>query len=246
MPKGIVLSKIIELESVEKYYPESGRTALYPLSFLVLESEFVVIIGPSGCGKSTLCRLISGLEAPSAGRLIRPEEVAMVFQSGALFPWLTVAENVALPLEARREIAAKVRRKVRLHLEMVELQAYAKAFPRELSAGQRQRVGLARALVVDSEVLVLDEPFAALDIKTTAMLHDDILRMGQETKKTIVMVSHSIEEAVTLADRIILMNAGRIARTYHLADLPHPRRENAENFIHQVHAIRRDFLGLGE
>lgn len=239
------MNKIIEFEDVVKIYSISGHRALTALSFFALESEFIVVIGPSGCGKSTLCRLISGLEIPSSGRVVRPDEVAMVFQSGALFPWLRVGQNVALVLEARGMAPSQVKRKVRMYLEMVGLQGMAQAYPRELSAGQRQRVGLARAFAVDSAVLVLDEPFAALDIKTTAMLHDDLIRMGQETKKTIVMVSHSIEEAVTLADRIILMNNGRIARTYHLADLPYPRREDAENFIHQVHAIRGDFLALG-
>ncbi|HEX7259363.1 MAG TPA: ATP-binding cassette domain-containing protein [Candidatus Saccharimonadia bacterium] len=240
------MSKIIELEAVQKIHPGKSRPSLHPLSFFALESEFIVIIGPSGCGKTTLCRLISGLEEPTAGTLTRPDEVAMVFQSGALFPWLTVAQNLAMVLEVRGIAPGQVKRKVRMHLEMVGLHSSARAYPRELSAGQRQRVGLARAMAIDSPVMVLDEPFAALDIKTTALLHDDLLRLGQETKKTIIMVSHSIEEAVTLADRILLMNAGRIVRTYHLADLAYPRREAAENFIHQVHAIRRDFLALGE
>ncbi len=244
MPNGTALSKIIDLHEVHKTYPGATRPTLHPLSFFALESEFIVIIGPSGCGKSTLCRIISGLEQPSGGTITRPDEIAMAFQSGALLPWLTAAQNIALILEARGLPLAQVKRKVRLNLEMVGLQKLAEAYPRELSAGQRQRVGLARALAVDSEVLVLDEPFAALDIKTTAMLHEDLLKMGQETSKTIIMVSHSIEEAVTLADRVMLMNAGRIVRTYHLADLPHPRREAAEDFIHQVHAIRRDFLAL--
>ncbi len=170
----------------------------------------------------------------------------MVFQSGALFPWLTVAENVEIVLRVRKLSPAQIRRRVHKELELVGLTEFAKKCPRELSGGQRQRVGLARALAVEPDVLVLDEPFAALDIKTTEMLHQDLLDIWQQTHQTIVMVSHSIEEAVTLADRIVLMNAGRVARTYDLTDMPRPRREQAETYIHQVQTIRRDFLALGE
>lgn len=240
------MSKLIELKEVQKTYPGVTRPSLTGIDLLGLDGEFIVLVGPSGCGKSTLIKLIAGLEQPSAGELQRPDNVSMVFQSGALFPWLTVAQNVEAVLQVRGLSAAQIKRRVRLNLEMVELAEFAAKYPRELSGGQRQRVGLARALAVEPEVLVLDEPFAALDIKTTDTLHGDLLRIWQETHQTIVMVSHSIEEAVTLADRVILMNAGRIVRTYHLADLPRPRRDQAENFIHQVQAIRRDFLSLGD
>lgn len=240
------MSKIIDLEGATKTYPRVGHPALQPINFLAVQGEFIVLIGPSGCGKSTLIKLIVGLEQATAGRVDRPNNVSMVFQSGALFPWLTVAGNVELVL-ARQDISpAQVRRRVRLQLELVGLSEYAHKYPRELSGGQRQRVGLARALAVEPEVLVLDEPFAALDIKTTDMLHEDLLRIWADTKKTVVMVSHSIEEAVTLADRVVLMNAGRIVRTYHIADMARPRREQAENFINQVQAIRKDFLAMGE
>lgn len=240
------MSKIIELKDVQKTYSGVNHPALPGINFLAVTGEFIVLIGPSGCGKSTLIKIITGLEAASSGTVERPETTAMVFQSGALFPWLTVAQNVEIVLRARRLPPAQTRRKVRRQLEMVGLSEFAGKYPRELSGGQRQRVGLARALAVDPEVLVLDEPFAALDIKTTEMLHQDLLSIWQETKQTIVMVSHSIEEAVTLADRVILMDAGRIVRTYHLADMPRPRREQAHSFIEQVQAIRRDFLALKE
>jgi NitT/TauT family transport system ATP-binding protein len=240
------LSKVIELQGVHKTYPGVSQPALRGVDFLAVAGEFIVIIGPSGCGKSTLITLVTGLEQASQGTVERPDNVSMVFQSGALFPWMTVAENVGIVLKVQGLPSGQIKRKIRTHLEMVGLTAFATKYPRELSGGQRQRVGIARALAVEPEVLVLDEPFAALDIKTTEMLHQDLLKIWQKTKKTIVMVSHSIEEAVTLADRVVLMNAGRIVRTYHLADMPRPRREQAESFIHQVQAIRRDFLGLGD
>jgi NitT/TauT family transport system ATP-binding protein len=240
------LSKVIELKGVQKTYPGVNHPSLQGIDFLAVEGEFIVLIGPSGCGKTTLINLVTGLEQATEGTVERPEQVSMVFQSGALFPWMTVAENVGIALKAQKLQPGQIKRRIRTHLDMVGLTAFAAKYPRELSGGQRQRVGIARALAVEPEVLVLDEPFAALDIKTTEMLHQDLLKIWQETKKTIVMVSHSIEEAVTLADRVILMNAGRIVRTYHLADMPRPRREQAESFIHQVQAIRRDFLGLGD
>jgi NitT/TauT family transport system ATP-binding protein len=240
------LSKVIELAGVQKTYPGVGHPALHPVDFLAVAGEFIVLIGPSGCGKSTLIKIITGLEEASAGTVKKPDNVAMVFQAGALFPWLTVAGNIEIVLQARQMSPGQIKRIVRKQLELVGLADFADKYPRELSGGQRQRVGLARALAVDPEVLVLDEPFAALDIKTTEMLHQDLLTIWEATKKTIVMVSHSIEEAVTLADRIILMNAGRIVRTYHLADMPRPRREQAHSFIEQVQSIRRDFLSLGD
>ncbi len=240
------MSKIIELNQAQKTYPGVGHPSLNAVDFLAVAGEFIVLIGPSGCGKSTLIKLITGLEQASAGDVERPDNVAMVFQAGALFPWLTVGDNVGIVLQARGTPAGQIKRIVRRQLELVGLTPFADKYPRELSGGQRQRVGLARALAVDPAVLVLDEPFAALDIKTTEMLHQDLLTIWQQTKKTIVMVSHSIEEAVTLADRIVLMNAGRIVRTYHLADMPRPRREQAHSFIEQVQAIRGDFLALGD
>lgn len=240
------MSKVIELKAVGKTYPKVERASLQSIDFLAVRGEFIVLIGPSGCGKSTLIKIIAGLEEASKGTVERPEHVAMVFQSGALFPWLTVWENLEIVLKAQGLAPGQIKRRIRANLDIVELNAFAGKHPRELSGGQRQRVGIARALAVEPEVLVLDEPFAALDIKTTEMLHLDLLKVWEATHKTVVMVSHSIEEAVTLADRVVLMNAGRIVRTYHLADMPRPRREQAESFIHQVQAIRRDFLGLGD
>jgi NitT/TauT family transport system ATP-binding protein len=164
----------------------------------------------------------------------------MAFQAGALFPWLTAFENVALGLRVAGKPQRDVAHIVEAQLRAVNMLSFHDKRPADLSGGQRQRVGIARALAVDPAVLLLDEPFSALDPKTTAELHDDLLRIWHETKKTIVMVSHLIEEAVGLADRIILMRAGRIDSQY-LITLPHPRHDN-EGFHQEVMKIRREFF----
>lgn len=234
------MAGVITFEKVRKQYAGEARDALSDISFSVRDGEFVCIIGPSGCGKTTLLKLIAGLEDASAGALSKPERIAMSFQAGALFPWLTAFENVALGLRqtdmAEQEIVRTVERELRA-LRMLE---FADKYPAELSGGQRQRVGIARALAVDPHVLLLDEPFSALDPKTTASLHDDIIALWRRTKKTIVMVSHLIEEAVSLADRVILMKEGRIAHEFTI-DLPYPRRET-DGFHHEVMRIRREFF----
>ncbi len=229
-----------------KTYPGTDHPALNEINFTGFEGEFIVLVGPSGCGKSTLIKLVAGLETESAGVVMRPKNVSMVFQSGALFPWLTVSENVEIVLAAKGASLAQRRRKTRLYLEMTGLSDYAAKRPRELSGGQRQRVGIARALAVDPQVLVLDEPFAALDIATTEHLHKDLLKIWKETKQTILMVSHSVEEAVTLADRVVLMSAGHIVKQYELSELKRPRREQAERFIRDVQEIRKDLLVASE
>ncbi len=234
------MQPIIELRDVHKLYPEVQRSALRGASLFVNEGEFVCLIGPSGCGKTTVLKLVAGLEEPTTGSVKRPERVAMSFQSGALLPWLTVFENVAFGLRERAMGEAALAREVERQLRMVGMLAQHDAYPSDLSGGQRQRVGIARALAVDPAVLLLDEPFSALDPKTTAELHADVLRIWRQTKKTILMVSHLIEEAVGLADRILLMRDGAVAREYTVA-LSHPRHESAA-FHHEVMAIRKEFF----
>ncbi len=239
-------SAIIEFNGVGKTYPTGEHAALTSVDLLIQQGSFTALIGPSGCGKSTAIKLIAGLEGATSGTVVRPDTVAVVFQSGALLPWLTAAQNMELVLKERSLTPSQIKRKTRIYLEMVGLDELADKHPRLLSGGQRQRVGLARALAVEPQVLVLDEPFAALDIRTTDQLHQDLLKIWRDFDQTVVMVSHSIDEAVTLADRIILMNNGKIARSYDLTDMPRPRREQAHTFIEQVHAIRSDFIGLGD
>ncbi len=234
------MSAVIELKGVGKTYPGEQHPALRDVSFSVGQGEFVCLVGASGCGKSTILKIIAGLEEPTTGTLTKPAAVSMAFQSGALYPWLTVFENAAFGLRGKgmreRELAAAVEDK----LKLVNILPFHDKYPSDLSGGQRQRVGIARALSVNPAVLLLDEPFSALDPRTTEELHEDLISIWRETKKTILMVSHLIEEAVSLADRVILMRDGSVDSEYPIA-LSYPRREN-EGFHHDVMKIRREFF----
>jgi NitT/TauT family transport system ATP-binding protein len=241
MPKDSGSNKIIEFDNVSKSFEPHGDMALSNVSFSVRPGEFLCIIGPSGGGKSTVLNIIAGLEKESSGKVKKPDNVAMVFQSGALFPWLTVFENVAFGLRARGKEGKPLERATRYFIDLLGLEGLEYKYPNELSGGQRQRVGIARALAVNPSVLLLDEPFSSLDPKTTAELHDDLLKIWENSRQTIVMVSHLIEEAVTLAERVVLLKDYSIAGTYDIG-LRYPRREQAEDFIHEVHKIRRDFF----
>ncbi len=190
---------IIECKGISKLYDGEKTLALRNISCAVAEREFVCIVGASGCGKSTLLKLIAGLEQPTSGTIVKPDRVGMSFQLGALLPWRTARDNVALGLEDKGLSRQILERRIDVELARVNMLAYKDKYPNELSGGQRQRVGIARALATDPAVLLLDEPFSALDPKTTAELHDDIIEIWRQTKKTIVMVSHLIEEAVSPA-----------------------------------------------
>ena len=208
--------------------------------------EFVALIGPSGCGKSTLLRIMAGLIAPTSGEVLGEgaplhglnPDTAMVFQSFALLPWLRAAENVVLPLEARGMARGeRLRRAVRM-LELMGLEGHARAYPRELSGGMRQRVGIARALCQQPKVLLMDEPFSALDVLTAKSLRDQVLDVWGDAAvptKTVVLVTHSVEEAVYMADRVVAFqaNPGRIAGEVHIG-LPRPRRWNAPELLAHV------------
>lgn len=241
MPNASNSNNIIVFENVSKIYEPGNEVALREVSFSVRNGEFTCIIGPSGGGKSTILKLIAGLEKESSGTIIKPSHISMVFQAGALLPWLTVFENIALGLQVKREAESKIKSTVEKYIAMVGLSGVEGKYPRDLSGGQRQRVGIARALAVDPEVLLLDEPFSALDPKTTEELHKDILKIWNETKKTIVMVSHLIEEAVSLADEILLIKNYTVAHTFSIP-LPRPRRENEATFAHEIAGVRREFF----
>jgi NitT/TauT family transport system ATP-binding protein len=243
---------IIRAQHVEKYYaqPSANRIqVIAPTDLSVCEGEILALLGPSGSGKSTLLRMLTGLSAPSAGEVFwhdKPIEtcepnVSIVFQSFALFPWLTVLENVEAPLQARGMDAAEQRRRGLKILDTVGLDGFQAAYPKELSGGMRQRVGFARALVVEPEVLFMDEPFSALDVLTAENLRSELLELWQKKTiptKAIFLVTHNIEEAVLLADRIIVLgrNPG-VIRTDFKVTLPHPRDRKSEAFTQLVDYI---------
>lgn len=197
------------------------------------KGEFICLLGPSGCGKSTLLNIIAGLETPSEGKIyLNEKEIngvgvdrAVMFQESALFPWLKVIDNVEFGMKMVG-IPKKERREKALHyLKMVHLAKFQDSFVHELSGGMRQRVALARALTLDSEVLLMDEPFAALDSQTKSILQSELQKVWWETKKTIIFVTHNVEEAVLLGDRVIVMstNPGRVKREFKI-ELGRPRK----------------------
>ncbi len=204
-------------EHVSKTYP-NGTRALADLTLAVGARQFVALLGPSGCGKSTLLRLAAGLETADAGRVLAPErDVGFVFQDPTLMPWATVADNVALPLRFARLPAADVAPRVATALARVGLSDAAALFPRELSGGMRMRVSIARAIVTRPRLLLMDEPFAALDEIGRFRLDGELVRLAERERWTVVFVTHSVYEAVFLANRVVVMAAapGRV-----VADVP--------------------------
>lgn len=218
----------VELRDVCKTFRGSGRkgqnhvAALGPISLSIEDREFFAVLGPSGCGKSTLLNVIAGFEKPDRGDVIvcgdpvtapGPDR-AVVFQEPGLMPWLTVRQNVEYGLKLRGLSASERGERAMHYLKMVHLSKYADARPHELSGGMRQRVAIARALALEPRVLLMDEPFSALDAQTRDLLHDELQRIWIETHVTIVFVTHNINEAVYLADRILIMTAppGRVKR----------------------------------
>jgi NitT/TauT family transport system ATP-binding protein len=210
----------VEARGITKTFEtHSGPVAaLSDITLTVEPGEFCVIVGPSGCGKTTFLRMLAGLETPSSGELVvtsqsgRPPSNAMVFQGRSVFPWLTVRQNIAYGLALRR-VSRRERRKTADHLlDVVGLEKFAEVYPHQLSEGMRQRVAIARALAVDPDLLLMDEPFGALDEQTRLILQEELLRIWEQTGKTVVFITHSIDESLTLADRIVVMSAhpGRV------------------------------------
>jgi NitT/TauT family transport system ATP-binding protein len=210
---------LIEVRDVEKSFDSHhGRISIMAgISFDVADNDFLALVGPSGCGKSTLLRLIQGLDQPSAGEIDfrgRPvhsvqHEMSMVFQNFALYPWLTVAENVGLGLEALGWEKERRERQVEKYVSVTGLVGFEEAYPRELSGGMRQRVGLARALAVEPAVLLMDEPFSALDPLTAESLREEVLQLWRDPglpPDAVVLVTHNIEEALSMADRMIVLS----------------------------------------
>ena len=229
------------MAALEKYFGEGARRvhALSPTNLDVAQGELLVLLGPSGCGKTTLLRMIGGLLEPTAGRLTiegQPlwkdgqrqgsalSELGMVFQDANLFPWMTIEDNIALPLELRGEPRARRLERARELTRMVGIAGFEGRWPRELSGGMRQRAAIARAPSSDPKILLMDEPFGALDAMTRDTMNLELQNIWMRTGKTIVLVTHSISEAVFLADRIVLLSPrpGRVD-TIVSVDLPRPR-----------------------
>jgi len=250
------MKPIIELENVSLQYGGDKKTPaatiLENINLTVQENDIIALLGPSGCGKSTLIRLVAGLIAPTKGTVKfhgKPVDgicpgVSMVFQNFALFPWLTVAGNITLPLQQLGLPEAEIEARLKKNLAMVGLENYRHVYPRELSGGMKQRVGIARALAVNPEVLCMDEPFSALDVLTAESLRDELARLCADPDnplRTMISVTHNIEEAVFLAKRIIVLAAhpGRVALDLP-NPLPYPRRPDSPEFleiVEKIHAI---------
>jgi len=247
-----MLQAIIEARDITKFFtqPDGGRIeVIAPTDLAIYPSTIVALLGPSGSGKSTLLRMLSGLARPSAGEVFwhgqpldgQVPNVGIVFQSFALFPWLTVLENVETPLKAAGLSAMERRKRALRMLDTVGLDGFETAYPKELSGGMKQRVGFARALVVEPEVLFMDEPFSSLDVLTAENLRSELLELWLSKKiptRTIFLVTHNIEEAVLLADRIIVLgrNPGRVRADFQIV-LPQPRDRKSHNFIELVDHI---------
>jgi NitT/TauT family transport system ATP-binding protein len=238
---------ILDLRHVGKVYELNDQRieALRDANLVVEKGEFVCLIGASGCGKSTLLRIVAGFEPPSAGQALMWDKPitgpapdrGMVFQDYGLFPWLSVRQNIGFGPSSRGLPKAELRKLVDRFVDMVGLTRFADAYPHQLSGGMKQRVAIARVLANDAEMVLMDEPFGALDAMTRERLQDELLDIWQRTKLTVLFVTHSIEEAIFLADRVVVMEPGpgRIA-SEHRIELPRPRDVSSPEF----NAVRRD------
>src|SRR5476649_334676 len=237
----------ININTVNKVFTTGGNDviALKDINLEIASGEFICLLGPSGCGKSTLLNAIAGFSHPSSGQILAGGKLitepgpdrGMVFQEYALFPWMSIERNIAFGLEIAGKSAAEIKERVDMLLNMLGLTEFRARFPKDLSGGMRQRVAIARVLALDSPIMLMDEPFGALDALTRRNLQDELLRIWAELKKTIIFVTHSIEEALYLADRIIVMTyrPGTIKRDM-LVELPRQRDPAAPEF----NALKRE------
>jgi NitT/TauT family transport system ATP-binding protein len=250
---------LIEIRKVEKTYStkDGPVRSLCPLSFDICEGEFVSIVGPSGCGKSTLLKLVAGLLGRSAGEIRMAGQVidgpqdgiGMVFQNPVLLPWRSILANILLQIEVRRLPVGEYKARARELIRMVRLEGFEGKYPWQLSGGMQQRASICRALVHDPKILLMDEPFGALDAMTREQMNLELQRIWWETKKTVLLITHSIPEAVFLSDRVVVMTErpGAIAEIYDI-DLPRPRSLRVmgdPDFVELTQRIRRHFYAEG-
>lgn len=236
------MAVILELENITKKFFSQKKEilAVDNVSLKVRNNEFLSIVGPSGCGKSTILRMIAGLETPTSGKiLLENKEVnepdadrGMVFQQYTLLPWRTVLENVTFGLEVKGMPKSERIDIARKFIKMVGLEGFEEAYPYELSGGMQQRVAIARTLANDPKIVLMDEPFGALDTQTRAILQDHLLKIWQKDRKTVVFVTHSVEEAIYLSDRVIIMTTrpGKIKSVIDI-DLERPRKRTSLEFL---------------
>jgi sulfonate transport system ATP-binding protein len=248
------MTDTLVIEQLNKTFvtPKGNVQALQNIRLNVKQGEFVTIIGPSGCGKSTLLKIVAGLDTSYVGdvtlegsRIVKPSiEKGFIFQEHRLFPWLTVEKNIAADLSLKDP---DVRARVDELIEIVRLKGFEKAYPRELSGGMSQRVAIARALLRNPKVLLLDEPFGALDAFTRSHLQEVLLEIWERNRTTMILVTHDIDEAVFLANRVVIMNArpGTIKKVI-AVDLPFPRRKSSTSFQEFRHLVLGEFEKIDE
>ncbi|MFD1390625.1 ABC transporter ATP-binding protein [Alkalibacillus flavidus] len=243
----------LEVNDVGKSFHDNQSGSFHVFSNIDLsieQNQFVSILGPSGCGKSTLLSMVAGLESISEGTITLEDSTikqpgpdrGMVFQEPSLFPWLNVEENVMFPLKNSTS-KQEAKERANTFLQMVHLSRFKHHYTHELSGGMQQRVAIARALAMDPKVLLMDEPFGALDEQTRHILHDELMKIWQETQKTILFVTHSIQEAIKLSDRVVVMGTrpGRIIADFNI-DVPRPRERDDADVIQ----LEKDVMGLLE
>jgi NitT/TauT family transport system ATP-binding protein len=243
------MAQAVAIRNVHKWFgnPESRVVALRDVSIDIGEHEFICILGPSGCGKTTLLNLLAGFEVPQSGiveafgkKVTGPgPDRTMMFQDYALFQWLTVVSNIEYGLKRRGVDKQKRKEIVRHYVELIDLQGFETKYPSQLSGGMRQRVALARALAVNPAILLMDEPFAALDSMTRERMQDELVRVWQQERKPVLFVTHNVDEAIKLADRIVVMTPrpGRVAEILTVRSA-RPRDADDEENVKIVHRVR--------
>jgi NitT/TauT family transport system ATP-binding protein len=237
----------VELDNVTKFYDAQEHLhALHEVSFNIERGEFISIVGPSGCGKSTLLKIMAGLDAPSSGEVRLQggpvkgphSKISMVFQAFGLFPWRNVLNNVSYGLEMRKTPKKEREDIARQYLEMVGLTGYEHMYPKQLSGGMKQRVGIARALAVEPEVVLMDEAFSAIDEVTAEILREEVTEIHNETRKTFVLVTHNLSEALELSDKVVVLSSrpAKVKKIF-TVDMERPRDRMHSSFIHMHSSI---------